>query len=244
MKPYYEKDGITIYNGNCIEILPSMADDSVEIVVTSPPYNLVKEYSGGGPNSNMKALEDRKKTWYADELPEAEYQAQQKVLVRECLRVAAGSVFYNHKIRYAWKRRGEVYHPLDWLREFPLWCEIIWDRCGAEGGNWPRHMTADERVYQLDKPRKWNGAPGLTNIWRLRPDHVAGHVCAFPIELPMRCIAPTTDAGDVVLDPYMGSGTTLVAAKELGRKAIGIEIEEKYCEIAVRRLAQEVLPFV
>lgn len=75
------------------------------------------------------------------------------------------------------------------------------------------------------------------------PTDVDGHPCPFPLELPKRCIAATTDLGDVVLDPFMGSGTTLRAAKDLGRKAIGIEIEERYCEIAAKRLAQEVLDF-
>lgn len=68
------------------------------------------------------------------------------------------------------------------------------------------------------------------------------HPVAFPKELPARCIAAASNHGDVVFDPFMGSGTTLVAAKQLGRRAIGIELEEKYCEIAVQRLAQEVLP--
>lgn len=243
MQPYYSENGIEIFNADCREVLPLFADNSVEIVVTSPPYNLVREWSGGGPNSKMKGLERRYEEWYADSMPEPEYQETQKQIIRECLRIAASSVFYNHKIRYALSRRGEIYHPLDWLREFPIWCEIIWDRCGAQGGNSGRFLIADERIYQLGTQRKWNGALTFTTVWRIPPDRVAGHVCAFPEELASRCIVTTTDADDVVLDPFMGSGTTLRAAKDLGRKAIGIEIEEKYCEIAANRLRQEVLTF-
>jgi hypothetical protein len=190
----------------------------------------------------MKALEERYENWYEDEVPEGEYQEQQKQVIRGLIKVCRGSVFYNHKVRYAIKRRGRIYHPLDWLREFDIWCEIIWDRCGGQGGNSGRFIVQDERIYQIGRPKVWNGTGGLTTIWRFPPVHVDGHVCAFPLELPRRCIESTTELGDIVLDPYMGSGTTLRAAKDLGRKAIGIEIEEKYCEIAVRRLAQAVLP--
>lgn len=243
VQPYYQDEAVTIYHGDCREVLPSFANDSVEIAVTSPPYNLVREWSGGGPNSKMKQLERRYEEWYDDSLPEDEYQELQKTVIRECLRVAVSSVFYNHKVRYALKRRGQIYHPLDWLREFPIWCEIIWDRCGAQGGNSGRFLIQDERIYQLGNQRKWKGAQSFTTIWRIPPDRVEGHVCAFPEELAARCIVTTTDPGDVVLDPFMGSGTTLRAAKDLGRKAIGIEIEERYCEIAAKRMAQQVLEF-
>lgn len=242
MTPYYDSGGITIYHGDCREILPTLADASVEITITSPPYNLVKEWTGGGPGSNMKAHEALIEEWYTDEIPEEDYQIQQRAVVQECLRVSAGCVFYNHKLRYAFRRRGTYYHPMDWLRGLPLWCEIIWDRAGINGGgNFPRLPAGDERIYQMGKPRHWHKIPGLTTIWRIKPTPTPGHVCAFPIEIPRRCIRLCTDPGDIVMDPYCGSGTTLRAAKDLGRRAIGIELEEKYCEIAVKRLAQECL---
>ena len=241
MKPYHQDDAVTIYHGDNLEILSSMEKGSCEISITSPPYNLIREWTRGGPASNMKSHSDKQAEWYKDSMPEPEYQIWQKNIVKELLRVCKGSIFYNHKIRYAWKRRGEIYHPLDWLREFPIWCEIIWDRCGGQGGNWPRYMVADERIYMIQKPTKWNGAPGMTNIWRINPEKNSEHPCPFPIELVNRCLMPTTDKDDIVIDPFMGSGTTLRAAKDLGRKAIGIELEEKYCEIAARRMAQEVL---
>ena len=70
-----------------------------------------------------------------------------------------------------------------------------------------------------------------------------GHPCPKPITVMQWALGRTTDAADVVLDLFMGSGTTLRAAKDLGRRAIGIEIEERYCEIAAKRLEQEVLDF-
>ena len=83
-----------------------------------------------------------------------------------------------------------------------------------------------------DKPAKviWRGQ-------RVAKNH---HETEKPLRLMLRCLE-FSNGSQTILDPFMGSGTTLVAAKELGRKAIGIEIEEKYCEIAVRRLAQEML---
>jgi len=86
---------------------------------------------------------------------------------------------------------------------------------------------------------RWNGG-GRHGIWKVSAVRGA-HPTEKPIELYCSFIELFTDAGDLILDPFMGSGTTLVAAKQLGRKAIGIEIEERYCEVAVKRLAQGVL---
>ena len=105
----------------------------------------------------------------------------------------------------------------------------------------------DERILWFTKSKwKWN-QPSASHgtVWRIaRKQQQQGklHPVAFPDEIPKRVISATTEENDTVLDPFMGSGTTLRAAKDLGRRAIGIEIEEKYCEIAAERLRQKVLP--
>lgn len=230
-------DCCTVVQGDCLELMKQLPDGCVDAVITSPPYNLVKENSGGS-TTYWPEHDERYQKWYDDEMPEHDYQLRQKREIVEMLRVSAGSVFYNHKVRYALARRGEVYHPMTWLRDFPLYCEIIWDRCGATGGNSGRYLLADERVYQLKPPRVFNGALGLTNVWRIPPEHVDGHVCAFPVQLVENCILPNTGPGMTVLDPHMGSGTTGVAAKKLGRHFLGFEISPEYCQIARDRIAR------
>lgn len=226
----------TLYLGDCRDILPTLP--KVDIVVTSPPYNLVREGSGGS-TTTFDSHEARYKKWYPDELPEEDYQAQQKEVVGLCLERCNGSVFYNHKVRYALSRRGAIYHPLDWLREFPLWCEIIWDRCGQLGNNTPRFAAQDERIYQIGRPVTFDRA-GLSTIWRFPPTKSTGtgHVCAFPVELPRRCIATSSLPTSTVLDPYTGSGTTGIAATQLGRSFIGIERDPCAFDIACRRIEE------
>ena len=79
----------------------------------------------------------------------------------------------------------------------------------------------------------------VDDLWKITPECDSKHPAPFPLKLARQAVATTT--AQIVLDPFMGSGTRLRAAKDLGRKAIGIEIEERYCEIAAKRLGQEVL---
>lgn len=223
----------TLYHGDCLEILPRL--DRVDAIVTSPPYNLNKRASGGG--SSNKTYDE----WYPDDMPEQEYQGWQKAVIKQLMAVCRGSIFYNHRLRYAWHSRNKfrvesnTYNPWDWLSDYPLWCEIVWHRGGTTGHANGRYRLADERIYQLGKPVVFIDK-GYTTVWKINPTKNDGHVCSFPIELPTRCIETSTKPTSTVLDPFMGSGTTGVACANLGRKFIGIEIERKYFDIACERI--------
>lgn len=252
MTPYYEDDAVTIYHGESCAVLPSLQD--VTVTVTSPPYNTL----GHRVPTNATGMH-RGNGWvakvgthgYADDMDEQSYAAWQTAVMIAVGKATRpnGAMFYNHKVRY--RDRAPV-HPIDIIRTFaPTWQlrqEVVWDRRCAFAFNARMFAPSDERIYWLVRDLddfRWNQeSSGMLTVWQMPPpsDAQGEHPCPYPEALPKRCILATSDAGDTVLDPFMGSGTTLRAAKDLGRKAIGIEIEERYCEIAAKRMAQEVLP--
>ncbi len=253
MRPYYEQDGITIYHGDCREILPSLSD--VACVFTSPPYNQlgsrIPENASGiwGKSNGGAGFVRAVSGGYADDMDESEYQAWQNELfgmIAGACREGA-SLFYNHKCRW---RGGVLLHPVLWFHPvgWDLRADLIWDRRRSMTFNARMWAPSEERVLWFVKPGApwvWNQPKGedLFSVWRVNITQNKPHPCSYPDALPRRGITATTNPGDVVLDPFMGSGTTLVAARDEGRRAIGIEIEERYCEIAAKRLAQGVLPF-
>lgn len=224
-----------LFLGDCLEIIPNLK--KVDCVVTSPPYNLNKNSSGGG-TSKMSY-----ENWYPDEKPELIYQAEQQLLISRLLEICEGSIFYNHRIRYAWHSRNKfrvpsnVYHPMQWLYNYPLWCEIIWDRRGTTGHGNGRCRISDERIFQIGKPKVFNDL-GFTTVWQIPPSKNEFHVCSFPEVLVERCILMSTNEGDTVLDPYMGSGTVGVVCKKLNRNFIGIELDAEYFNIAKKRIEE------
>jgi len=221
-------------------VLPTLERNSVDVCVTSPPYNLNKRHSSGGKTKTAKSMTKKYEEWYADDIPEWEYQGQQQALIHELMRVCKSSIFYNHKIRYAWhnrntyKNENKIYHPMHWLHKFPIWCEIIWDRCGI-GNPSSRYHIQEERIWQIKKPKMWGNSEGLTNIWKIPPTkNEHGHPCSFPRELVRRCLSPTTVDGwkHTVIDPYVGSGTTGIEALLTERKFIGVERNPQYFDLA------------
>jgi site-specific DNA-methyltransferase (adenine-specific) len=202
MKPYYEESGITIYHGDCRDILPSLP--KVDLVLTDPPYGILLKGSAHSRRFN-KNVGRGDVVW--DIAPTVD-ELKRVIMAGNQAMVWGGNNF-------------DLGPTFGWM---------IWDKQndGLNFGECEYCWTTLRFTPRIHRER-------CVNI-----DNQREHPTQKPKNLMMRCIhiAPSPQT---ILDPFMGSGTTLRAAKDLGRKAIGIEIEEKYCEIAVKRLAQEVL---
>lgn len=200
IKPYYQDDYCTIYNGDCMEILPKLDHGGgVGLVLSDPPYGVgYAEWDNGIPSFEWL-------TW-------ARKNAKLVVFTP-----GNGSQYKYPEPNWtlAWARPGSV------QRAF-----------GGGFSHWEPIMVYGKNPYDVD----CKVFPPNTFAGKI------GHPCPKPLFLMTWLISGSKTEG-IVLDPFMGSGTTLRAAKDLGRKAIGIEIEEKYCEIAVKRLQQEVFDF-
>jgi hypothetical protein len=172
-------------------------------------------------------------------MPEADYQDWMREVFVACRAITRGLVWINHKTRF---RDRSGIHPLQ-IFPWPFYSEVVWDRGGSITLNAKKFAPSHEFMYAFGTPHYWDDAANTQmTIWRVNPErNVPGHPCPFPLTIAARCIGASCPPGGVALDPFMGSGTTLRAAKDLGRKAIGIEIEERYCEIAAKRLSQRVL---
>ena len=231
-----------LIEGDTLNALSKIDDDVINVGVTSPPYNKQEKNKGWLVKNVVYDT-------YKDVLPEQKYQQNQVNVLDEIYRVTAhgGSFFYNHKIRWD---RGNMYHPMDWLRKtkWTVKQEIIWDRMIAGNIRGWRFWQVEERIYWLYKPignhligkELESKDAKLTSIWRGVPENGKKnpHPAPFPLWLPARVIISIlgTESQGVVLDPYIGSGTTAVAAKLLGHKYIGIDRSEAYIEMTCARL--------
>ncbi len=228
-----------IIQGDALTILKTLPDEFVDVGVTSPPYNK-------GENKKGWLVKNVKYSGARDKLPENLYQKNQVAVLDEIFRTTkpGGSFFYNHKLRW---ERGEMLHPLDWLRrtKWAIRQEIIWDRMIAANIRGWRFWQVEERIFWLYKPVGKNLIGEelkprhalLTSIWRFSPERKNPHPAPFPLALPVRAIYSILDERKgVVIDPYCGSGTTLVAAKILGQDFVGLDVSEEYIEFAEERL--------
>lgn len=225
--------------GDTIEVLKQLPTESVDLGITSPPYNKGEKNKGW-------LVKNVKYNSVNDCLKEEDYQQNQIEVLNELYRIIkpGGSFFYNHKTRWS---KGEMFHPIMWLQKtsWTIRQEIIWDRMIAANIRGWRFWQVDERIYWLYKPINNNKIGKellskhalITSIWRFPPERNNPHPAPFPLELPTRIIYSlmNEDKG-VVIDPYCGSGTTLVAAKLLGKDYIGVDISEDYISFAKKRL--------
>jgi len=233
MTPYYSDDHVTIYHADCLDVLPAVR--GVGQVLTSPPYNKGGDTSTAKVWSRLRAGYDT----FSDDMPHADYVAWQHDVVSACWATLAddGAIYYQHK---PMAKGARCLLPTELIPdELPLRQIITWDRGVGFQRNRTHYVPRQEWILLVAKEAFRINTLDVFDLWRITPNADANHPASFPIELARLAIR-TTDA-ELILDPFMGSGTTLRAAKDLGRKAIGIEISERYCEIAANRMGQEVL---
>lgn len=210
MQPYYDHDGVTIYHGDCREVLPSVWF-GVDAVITDPPYGI---NAARKRNSQKWGWRDFDVNGWDAERPAAD-------LIAMCAKAGKRSVVWG----------GNYF--IDALPFSPKAKWLIWDKGQTD------FSLADCEMAWCS----WDGA-----IRRITCHRSAAHRDGreHPTQKPESVMSWTIrqldgDDNGLILDPFMGSGTTLVAAKNSGRRAIGVEIEERYCEIAAKRLSQGVL---
>lgn len=241
MTPYYEHAGIVIYHGDCREILPHLP--KVDAVITDPPYSAHvhgKQWIGAALTANGKPRVATKHSELG--FPPISDEDMQSS-AREFARLAArwSLCFCTLEMVHQWRVAFEA-AGLEYIRA------LVWDKVdSAPQFTGDRPAAGCEAVIcgHLPGRKRWNGG-GRRNVFRHAVNGEHGdkpHPSTKPEPLMRELVSLFTDESETILDPFMGSGTTLVAAKNLGRKAIGIEIEECYCEIAAKRLSQEVFDF-
>ncbi|MBT9174676.1 MAG: Modification methylase DpnIIB [candidate division WS2 bacterium] len=251
-KPYYQERDITIINGDCLLVLRGIEDKSVDLVVTSPPYNCGIKY----------------KDWN-DEMEWEDYYNWCRKWLKEVYRVLKddGRFCLNHyfslgsgkgrasplmDLNYiATREIGFKHHSVAIWQDITLAKETAW-------GSWlsassPYINSPYEGILFLYKSVWKKQKQGVSTIhknefvkltrgiWELRTETKQLTPAGFHMDLPVKCIQLLSYEDDLVLDPFMGGGTSLVACKQLNRRGIGIEISEEYCKVVKQRLSQEVL---
>jgi site-specific DNA-methyltransferase (adenine-specific) len=218
-KPYYEEECIVIYNADCRDILPHLP--KVDLVLTDPPYGIELDtnnsrFSGGTADSIAKRGNSTGGTGAGKPIHNDAKPFNPSFLTQ----------YGEHQIIWGWHCFPDM---------LPRGACLVWLKRNDEAFG---SFLSDAETAWMSKGHGVYCRRDLSNN-AISLERV--HPTQKPESLMRWCLSFFPNAS-TILDPFMGSGTTLRAAKDLGRKAIGIEIEEKYCEIAVKRLAQEVLP--
>lgn len=262
---YYEDESVTIYHGDCLDVLPQITN--ARLTVTSPPYWNARTYEGvGWPNypaylawvgDVMTALAAGTSwlvwvagyIWKDGEMHDCSGDAAR----------AARAAGFQWRIQVPWVKDDYAPQPSIDLAPAHELIQVMRNE-GAPDGRFDRLRVSRrqaERVGRVASERPSGGAqrgggvgwghergdgmkqaPNVLVIPKLNGDDRTGHPAAFPPEVVTPWVEAITNEGDVVLDPFAGSGTTLRVAKDMGRRAIGIEVSERYCEISAARLAQ------
>ncbi len=225
--------------GDAIEVMKQMPSESIDLIITSPPYNL-KNSTGngmkdgrGGKWKNAALVKGYDN--YNDNMPHEEYVKWQRACLKEMFRLIKndGAIFYNHK----WRVQGGLLQDRsDIVSGFPVRQIIIWKRKGGINFNPGYFLPTYEVIYLIAKPN-FKLAPKANahgDVWEFQQERNNPHPAPFPVALIDRIITSTT--AQLILDPFMGSGTTAITALGNNRNYIGIDISPEYCKMAEKRI--------
>jgi len=232
-----------------LEGLKKLPDNIIDACITSPPYNKLGLQGGKDTIAKNSTWSD----WsthieysdYDDDMPEDEYHKWQIDILNEIQRVLkpGGSCFYNHKNR---RFNKSEYSPMLWIQHcnLNLFQTIIWNRKADVNNSKHFFQPVYESVYWFTKDNKKSpkffkkNLKDQKNIWEISPKANLPHPAPFPEELVEHCVLAVTEPGDLVLDPFMGLGTTAVVSKRMGRNFIGFDISEEYIRLSSDNIEQ------
>lgn len=228
-----------IINGDSLTVMREMPDKCLDLVITSPPYNL-KNSTGNGMKDGRggkwaSAALVNGYSHYDDNMPHEEYAEWQHNCLKEMFRLIKddGAIFYNHKWRV---QDGLLQDRQDIIKDLPVRQIIIWKRKGGINFNAGYFLPTYEIIYLITKPN-FKLAPkanAFGDVWEFKQEMKNDHPAPFPVALIDRIVSSTN--AQTILDPFMGSGTTAVVAMWHKRNYIGIELSPDYCELAEQRI--------
>lgn len=231
--------------GDALEELRKLPDRTVNTVITSPPYNKKGIQNGKTQTSNqIWQKHNIDYATYHDNMPEHEYQQWMIDIINELVRIIAddGSIFFNHKPR---RHNNQAHLPTEFIHKTnaKIYQLIIWNRKNSPNIRKDHLLPNTEHIYWLakNKPRTYRenlNPQYITEIWEITAPNQTNHPAPFPPQLVENCILLTTRPGDIILDPFNGSGTTTTTANKLNRRYIGYDIDPNYIQQAQNNLNQ------
>lgn len=225
-------EGNKIYQMDCLKFLRQQDDEQFDLIVTSPPYN----YGGFSRNGRKKQYDT-----YSDDMPVEDYQKWIGEILTECARVLkqGGAMYWNHKGKFEDYQFKHCFWIID---KCPLYFaqHITWKFPASPDVAKIKWYPRKEDVFYFTKgkPKYFNeDMARITDVWDINHQEGNQHPAPFPISLAERCVLASTQKGDLVYDPFMGSGTTAIACVKNDRDYVGTEISEKYITMANKRIA-------
>ena len=242
----------SIFNECCLSTMSRMADKSIDIVITSPPYNMNLRIRNGKYCSRQitKEFSTKYEGEFSDNLPIEEFYEFHKKVLSELNRVAK-LIFYNISIVTGSK---QAFFRLIGDFSYHIKDVVVWDKVNSQPSMQSGVLNQQSELLLVmgDNPisRQFSSANfergTLSDVWEIKKERSAasGHGATFPTALVRKILSNFSKEGDLVYDPFAGSGTTCVVAKEIGRNYIGSELSEKYEQIAKERLGNAIDKFI